>query len=72
MKDCEGKTIKKGDIVENWQGRRAIVESHNKALVMRDRDGELKTPVKVVGKEGDAMSMERGNRPDWYRGMNRG
>lgn len=74
--DVDGTQLNEGNIVENWEGRRAILDAD---LNAKDENGELKTPIKLVAEEqGDGVadgngviakpliSLEKQLKPNWH------
>lgn len=71
--DRTGNAIATGDILENWQGRRAVAsyvgKGKTRTLSAKDADGELKTPFAVVGHvKKSPVPISKGSKPSWYRG----
>ena len=63
--DVDGKQLNEGDVVENWEGRRAVLDVDFSA---KDEMGELKTPIKFIGKqtEKDPISLKKHIKPSWH------
>lgn len=60
--DVDGTQLNKGDIVENWQGFRCVLNANLEALY---EGKELKTPIKYIGKEGE-VNLDRTHKPKWH------
>ena len=61
--DVNGKELFEGDVVENWQGFRTVLNANLEALY---EGKELKTPIIYLGKQDEEISMERTHKPNWH------